>query len=82
MVGKTPDGILVRCIDIEAKMSDFGIFENLGKFKNGNDLSCHLKTKTNEIYGLVAEEFVNNLPDEFKIKDDYTKSKESLRKNS
>lgn len=59
---KAKGGILVRCIDIDAHISEeFGVFNTLHGFNSGAEFSNYFKTQTAEYYGTAAEAFVSHL---------------------
>jgi putative DNA primase/helicase len=58
---KVRKGHKVRFIDIDAIVSDHGVYNNLHEFKSGADLSNYFKEQTSKYYGTAAEEYVNSL---------------------
>lgn len=60
---KIKAGQLVRCIDIDANIGEYGIYNTLHGFENGSALSNFLKQNTKKYYGVVAEEFIRCLID-------------------
>lgn len=58
---KVKAGQLVRCIDIEANIGDYGIYNTLHGFENGSVLSNFLKQNCEKYYGTSAEEFTKKL---------------------
>ncbi len=60
---KIKAGQLVRCIDIDANIGKYGIYNTLHGFENGSALSNFLKQNTKKYYGVVAEEFIRCLID-------------------
>ena len=59
---KAKGGILVRCIDIDAHISEkFGIFNTLHDFESGTELSNYFKNQTVEYHGTAAEAFIEYL---------------------
>ena len=62
---KAKGGILVRCIDIDAQVSEeFGIFNILHNFPSGAEFSNYLKVQATEYHGVAAEAFVEHLSKE------------------
>jgi putative DNA primase/helicase len=62
---RTKAGQLMRCIDIDAQVSDeFGVYDCLHNFNDGAELSNLLKEKSVEYYGTAAEEFIKMLVQE------------------
>ena len=59
--GKIKGGHSVRCIDIDALVSRFGIYNNLYGEKDGASFSNMLKQACGMYYGIAAEEFVRRL---------------------
>lgn len=58
---KVKGGQLVRCIDIDACVSEFGIYNCLHGVKDGAELSNILKENCSKYYGIAAEEFIRAL---------------------
>lgn len=58
---KVKAGQLVRCIDIEANIGDYGIYNTLHGFENGSVLSNFLKQNCEKYYGTAVEEFTKKL---------------------
>lgn len=58
---KAKGGQLVRCIDIDACVSEFGIYNCLHGAKDGAELSNTLKENCSKYYGTAAEEFIRSL---------------------
>lgn len=58
---KAKGGQLVRCIDIDACVSELGIYNCLHGARDGAELSNILKENCSKYYGVVAEEFIRRL---------------------
>lgn len=58
---KVKAGQLVRCIDIDANIGEYGIYNTLNGLSNGAELSNLLKRNCSKYHGIVAEEFVKKL---------------------
>lgn len=58
---KIKAGQLVRCIDIDANIGEYGIYNTLHGFENGSVLSNLLKQNCEKYYGTAAEEFTKKL---------------------
>ena len=59
--GKVKAGQLVRAIDIDANVGEYGIFNCLHDISSGSDLSNLLSQNTGKYYGTVAEAFIRQL---------------------